>query len=233
MNLYRNGGKRFVELLLTIPVLVLTAPLLAALALLVRIKLGSPVLFQQQRPGRGGQPFDIIKFRTMTDARGPDGQLLSDAERITHFGRFLRTTSLDELPELINIVRGEMSLVGPRPLLMEYLGNYTPEQARRHDVRPGLTGWAQINGRNNALFSERVKLDLWYVDNLSLMLDFRILFRTVIKVIRRSDIRLELSDDEMDDLGLHPDTRARNARAAALKAQETNESKGNGLADAR
>lgn len=167
--------------------LVLAVPLLL-LALTVRVKLGSPVLFSQLRPGLGGRPFRMIKFRTMTDARGPDGALLPDSERLTRFGRVLRSTSLDELPELWNVLRGEMSLVGPRPLLMEYLPLYSAEQARRHDVRPGVTGWAQVNGRNALSWEERFQLDVWYVDHRSFWLDLQILWKTVRKVVQREGI---------------------------------------------
>ena len=165
----------------------LALPLLALIAL-VRIKLGRPVFFRQTRPGLHGRPFQMVKFRTMTDARGPDGALLPDADRLTPFGRFLRSTSLDELPELWNVLRGDMSLVGPRPLLMEYLPLYTPEQARRHAVRPGITGWAQVNGRNALSWEEKFALDVWYVDHQSLWLDIRILWMTAVKVLRRQDI---------------------------------------------
>jgi len=168
--------------------LLLLAPLLLLLFALVRIKLGSPVLFRQTRPGLHGRPFQMVKLRTMTDARGPDGALLPDAERLTPFGRFLRSTSLDELPELWNVLRGDMSLVGPRPLLMEYLPLYTPEQARRHAVRPGITGWAQVNGRNALSWEEKFALDVWYVDHQSLALDISILWRTVRKVLVREGI---------------------------------------------
>jgi len=161
---------------------------LCVLAWLVRRKLGSPVLFRQLRPGLHGQPFEMVKFRTMTDARGPDGALLPDAERITLFGRFLRASSLDELPELWNVLKGDMSLVGPRPLLMEYLPLYTPEQARRHTVRPGVTGWAQVNGRNAISWEEKFALDTWYVDHQSLVLDIKILWLTVKKVLVREGI---------------------------------------------
>lgn len=167
--------------------LLLALPLLA-LIWLVRRKLGSPVFFRQVRPGMNGKPFDMIKFRTMTDERGPDGQLLPDAVRLTPFGRFLRSSSLDELPELWNVLKGDMSLVGPRPLLMEYLPLYSPEQARRHDVRPGVTGWAQINGRNAISWEDKFKLDTWYVDNQSLWLDIKILWLTVKKVLMREGI---------------------------------------------
>ena len=168
--------------------LLLCAPILAVIALLVRLKLGSTVLFRQQRPGLHGKPFTLYKFRTMTNARDADGNLLPDAERLTNFGRFLRRTSLDELPELINVLKGDMSLVGPRPLLIQYLQRYTPEQARRHETRPGITGWAQINGRNALSWEEKFHLDVWYVDNVSLWLDLKILFLTVWKVLRREGI---------------------------------------------
>ena len=167
--------------------LALALPLLALIAL-VRIKLGRPVFFRQTRPGLHGQPFQMVKLRTMTDARGPDGALLPDAERLTPFGRFLRASSLDELPELWNVLKGDMSLVGPRPLLMEYLPLYTPEQARRHEVRPGITGCAQVNGRNALSWEEKFALDVWYVDHQSLALDISILWRTVRKVLVREGI---------------------------------------------
>lgn len=180
--------KRLFDLLLSLGgLLVLALPLLL-LWVLVRRKLGSPVLFRQVRPGQHGRPFMMVKFRTMTDERGADGELLPDAQRLTSFGRFLRATSLDELPELWNVLRGEMSLVGPRPLLMEYLPLYSPEQARRHEVRPGITGWAQVNGRNAMSWEERFKLDVWYVDHRSLWLDLRILWLTVRKVLVREGI---------------------------------------------
>lgn len=171
----------------TLALLLLGLPLLV-LAWQVRRKLGSPVLFRQVRPGLRGQPFEMVKFRTMTDARGPDGQLLPDAERLTAFGRFLRSSSLDELPELWNVLKGEMSLVGPRPLLMEYLPLYSREQARRHEVRPGITGWAQVNGRNALSWDDKFKLDVWYVDHRSLWLDIKILWLTVRKVVVREGI---------------------------------------------
>jgi sugar transferase EpsL len=185
---YRHYGKRILDVLLALIALILFAPVLLVTALLVRVKLGSPILFRQQRPGYSGKPFSIFKFRTMTDERDSDGNLLSDAQRLTAFGRFLRSMSLDELPELLNVLCGEMSLVGPRPLLMQYLERYSPEQARRHEVRPGLTGWAQINGRNAIIWEERFKLDVWYVDNVSLALDIKIMLLTVLKVIRREGI---------------------------------------------
>lgn len=168
--------------------LVLLSPIIVFLACMIRWKLGAPVLFRQLRPGLNGRPFQMIKFRTMLDAYGPDGQPLSDDLRLTAFGRFLRSTSLDELPELWNVLKGEMSLVGPRPLLMEYLPLYSPEQARRHEVRPGITGWAQVNGRNAIDWEEKFALDVWYVNHRTLWLDLRILCRTVMKVVVRDDI---------------------------------------------
>lgn len=176
------------DILMASAALMLLAPPLLLLSVLVRISFGSPVLFRQVRPGLHGRPFMMVKFRTMTDERGADGELLPDAQRLTAFGRFLRATSLDELPELWNVLRGEMSLVGPRPLLMEYLPLYSPEQARRHEVRPGITGWAQVNGRNALSWEERFKLDVWYVDHRSLGLDLRILWLTLRKVIVREGI---------------------------------------------
>ncbi len=180
--------KRLFDLLLSLGGLLLLSLPLLLLWVLVYRKLGSPVLFRQVRPGLHGRPFMMVKFRTMTDERGADGELLPDAQRLTAFGRFLRASSLDELPELWNVLRGEMSLVGPRPLLMEYLPLYSPEQARRHEVRPGITGWAQVNGRNALNWEERFKLDIWYVDHRSLWLDLRILWLTVRKVIVREGI---------------------------------------------
>jgi lipopolysaccharide/colanic/teichoic acid biosynthesis glycosyltransferase len=167
--------------------LALALPLLV-LAWLIRRKLGSPVLFRQVRPGLHGRPFPMVKFRTMTDHRGPDGVLLPDAQRLTPFGHFLRASSLDELPELWCVLKGEMSLVGPRPLLMEYLPLYTPEQARRHEVRPGITGWAQVNGRNAISWPDKFVLDIWYVDNQNLWLDIKILWMTMRKVLVRDGI---------------------------------------------
>ncbi|MGE4298730.1 MAG: sugar transferase [Desulfovibrionaceae bacterium] len=181
-------SKRCFDLAVVLGLAPLWLPVLAATALAVRCALGSPVVFRQVRPGLGGAPFTIMKFRTMTDARGADGALLPDAARLTRFGRFLRASSFDELPELFNVLRGEMSLVGPRPLLMEYLPLYAPEQARRHEALPGITGWAQVNGRNALSWPDVFRLDVWYVDNRSLRLDLAILWRTVAKVLRRADI---------------------------------------------
>jgi lipopolysaccharide/colanic/teichoic acid biosynthesis glycosyltransferase len=172
-------------------VLLIFLPVLGVVAMVVRWRLGTPVLFRQVRPGLNGKTFGMIKFRTMTDARDAQGNVLPDAERLTHLGKVLRKTSLDELPELFNVLRGEMSLVGPRPLLMEYLPRYTREQARRHEVRPGITGWAQVNGRNALSWEEKFKLDGWYVDNLSLWLDLKILLKTVLAVVQREGISAE------------------------------------------
>jgi sugar transferase EpsL len=174
--------KRVIDIVVAAAALVVLSPLLAVVALLVRVRMGSPVLFRQQRPGRDGQPFEMTKFRTMTDRCAPDGALLPDADRLTALGRVLRRTSIDELPELLNVVRGDMSLVGPRPLLMEYLPLYSPEQARRHEVRPGITGWTQVNGRNALTWDEKFALDVWYVDHRSTRLDLEILGRTVSQV---------------------------------------------------
>ncbi len=180
---YHNFGKRLFDLFLVIPSLVLSAPVLALIAILVRIKLGAPIFFRQQRPGLHGRPFIILKFRTMANTRDAQGRLLPDVERLTPFGRLLRRTSLDELPELINVLTGDMSLVWPRPLLVRYLDRYTPEQFHRHNIRPGITGWAQINGRNELDWDDRFKLDLWYIHNLSLWLDIKILAMTTWKIL--------------------------------------------------
>ncbi len=180
--------KRLFDLLLVTAMLPLLLPVMAVVAILVRRRMGTPVMFRQQRPGKYGQPFRMLKFRTMRDAVGSDGRPLADAERLTDLGRFLRASSLDELPELWNVLKGEMSLVGPRPLLMDYLPLYDAEQARRHEVRPGVTGWAQVNGRNALTWSEKFALDVWYVDNRSLWLDVRILLMTAGKVLRRDGI---------------------------------------------
>ena len=185
---YRRGGKRLLDVTGASIALILTAPIQGVTAGAVRLRMGAPILFRQQRPGKNGRPFTLIKFRTMLDNRGSDGVPQSDGDRLTVFGRRLRETSIDELPELWNVLRGEMSLVGPRPLLMDYLPLYSESQARRHTVRPGITGWAQVNGRNSLSWEEKFELDVWYVDHLSLALDFRIIWRTVVAVVRRSDI---------------------------------------------
>jgi sugar transferase EpsL len=175
--------KRTIDVALSAVLLLLMAPALAAVAVLIRVHLGGPVLFKQARPGFQGRTFTLVKFRTMRDLRDGDGNLLTDAARLTALGRVLRATSSDELPELWNVLRGDMSLVGPRPLLMQYLERYTPEQARRHEVRPGITGWAQVNGRNAISWEEKLRLDVWYVDNCSFTLDMKILALTVWQVI--------------------------------------------------
>ena len=180
--------KRVFDVVVSATALVVLAPVMGLIALLVWRTMGRPVLFRQARPGLHGKPFVMYKFRTMRDLRDAEGKLLPDEARLTPFGRWLRTTSLDELPELVNVLRGEMSLVGPRPLLMEYLERYTPEQARRHEVKPGITGWAQIHGRNNLSWEERLRLDVWYVDHWSLWLDLKILWRTLWMVLRREGI---------------------------------------------
>lgn len=183
--------KRYFDLLCILLSLPLLVPGVALVALLVRVFLGAPVLFVQKRPGQDARPFLMVKFRSMVDLRDAGGNLLPDEQRLTRFGRFLRATSLDELPELWNVLKGEMSLVGPRPLLMEYIDLYTTEQARRHEVPPGITGWAQVNGRNGLSWEDKFRLDVWYVDNQSLWLDLKILFLTVWKVISREGITAE------------------------------------------
>lgn len=182
------AAKRSIDCLVAGTCLLILSPLLAALAATVRMALGSPVFFRQTRPGRNGEPFQMIKFRTMTDERDEDGAPLPDEVRLTAFGRILRSSTLDEIPELLNVLYGDMSLVGPRPLLVEYLPLYSPEQTRRHSVLPGITGWAQINGRNSTSWEDRLALDVWYVDNWSLTLDFRILARTPKSVLKRTGI---------------------------------------------
>ncbi|QPC83281.1 sugar transferase [Phototrophicus methaneseepsis] len=186
--MYAHGIKRGLDLIISGIALVVLSPVLLIIMMLIYIRLGSPILFKQQRPGLHGRPFMIYKFRTMTDGRDAAGQPLPDAERMTPLGRFLRSTSLDELPELLNVLKGDMSLIGPRPLLMRYLDRYTTQQARRHEVRPGITGWAQINGRNAITWEEKFELDVWYVEHCSLALDLKIIFLTIWKVVRREGI---------------------------------------------
>jgi lipopolysaccharide/colanic/teichoic acid biosynthesis glycosyltransferase len=183
--------KRVFDIAVSLGAIALLWPFILIIGLLVAARFGRPVFFTQVRPGRHGKPFRIVKFRTMTNDRDAAGSLLPDAARLPPFGRFLRATSLDELPELLNVLRGEMSLVGPRPLLMEYLSLYTPEQSRRHEVRPGLTGWAQVNGRNNLPWAERFSMDVWYVDNRSFWLDLKILVMTLFNIVRSRDISQE------------------------------------------
>ncbi|MCK5563833.1 MAG: sugar transferase [Planctomycetes bacterium] len=183
--------KRFIDIAASLVGLLLLSPVLLITALIVRLKLGSPVLFKQERPGLNSEPFFMYKFRTMTDQRDEQGNLLHDEKRLPPFGKLLRSTSLDELPELLCVLKGDMSLVGPRPLMMKYLPRYTPEQLRRHEARPGITGWAQVNGRNAISWEDRFKLDVWYVDNWNVWIDIKILFKTVALVFKRHGITEE------------------------------------------
>lgn len=183
--------KRIVDFLCSLLLIVVLSPIFMMMMMIVRINLGSPIFFRQKRPGRYGKPFYIYKFRTMTDDRDEDGYLLPDEVRLTKTGKIIRKLSLDELPQLFNVLKGEMSFVGPRPLLMNYLSLYTEEQARRHEVRPGITGWAQVNGRNAISWEDKFKLDVWYVDNQSFWLDIKILFLTVLKVFKSEGINQE------------------------------------------
>lgn len=195
---------RLLEVLLVLLAAPVCLPLLAGVALAVRLSLGSPVFFRQRRPGWHGRPFDLWKLRTMSEARDAGGRLMSDEARLTPFGKWLRSTSLDELPELWNVVRGEMSFVGPRPLLMEYLERYSPEQARRHEVRPGITGWAQVNGRNALTWEKRFELDVWYVDHRSLWVDLKILGLTALRVCQRHGINAPGEATMPEFKGEHP-----------------------------
>lgn len=188
INIMCHFTKRLFDIISSAAGLIVISPLLIVLAILVRLKLGSPVLFRQQRPGLGGKAFVIYKFRTMTDQRDASGNLLPDSQRLPASGRFLRSTSFDELPELLNVLKGDMSIVGPRPLMMKYLGRYSPEQARRHEVKPGITGWAQVNGRNTISWEDKFKLDVWYVDNWTFWLDMKIILRSVLMVIAKKGI---------------------------------------------
>ncbi|AAU25132.1 sugar transferase [Bacillus licheniformis] len=181
-------AKRFFDLALSVILLVALSPAMILTACLIRWKIGSPVLFRQTRPGLNGEPFTLYKFRTMTDERDAAGNLLSDEKRLTKTGRLIRKTSLDELPQLINVIKGDLSLVGPRPLLMEYIPLYTKRQWRRHEVKPGITGWAQINGRNKVTWEEKFELDVWYVDHRSFLLDLKILLLTVVKVLKSEGV---------------------------------------------
>ncbi len=193
--------KRLLDLLITIPGLILLSPILAAISLALWLSQGSPLLFRQRRPGYRGQIITVYKFRTMRNARDAEGNMLPDNQRTTRLGKFLRSSSLDELPELFNVLRGEMSLVGPRPLLVQYLGRYSREQMRRHDTLPGITGWAQINGRNALDWDEKFRLDVWYVDHWSLWLDIKILLMTFIKVIKREGITPIGSENVQEFMG--------------------------------
>lgn len=185
---YRRKGKRLLDFVIALTGMVVFWPLMLIIAVVIGFRLGRPVIFRQQRPGLQGRPFTLYKFRTMSNVHDTDGNLLPDSARLTPIGRFLRSTSLDELPELFNVVKGDMSLVGPRPWLTAYLDRYTSEQMRRHEVRPGITGWAQINGRNALSWNERLEMDVWYVDHVSLWLDVRILLLTLFKVLKREGI---------------------------------------------
>jgi sugar transferase EpsL len=204
-SIHRNADlKRALDVALSTLAIALLSPVLIAISVGIRLRMGRPVFFTQMRPGKNGIPFRIVKFRTMVAPETQDDSHLTDELRTTPLGKSLRAFSLDELPELFNVLKGDMSLVGPRPLAMEYLGNYTEQQARRHEMRPGITGWAQVHGRRNLLMSERLALDVWYVDNWSLLLDIRILMRTIPTLIReRGDIAGQTLDD-VDDLGLWP-----------------------------
>ena len=187
-SLYERYFKRFIDLIISVLTLAFFFWLISLITLLICLDMGKPILFKQKRPGLRGKPFNLYKFRTMVEAFDENGRLLPDSKRLTKLGRILRSASLDELPTLINVLKGDMSIVGPRPLLIEYLDRYTPEQARRHEVKPGITGWAQVNGRNAITWEEKFKYDVWYVDNLSLWLDIKIIFMTILKVIKGEGI---------------------------------------------
>ncbi|MGH7558962.1 MAG: sugar transferase [Gemmatimonadota bacterium] len=204
-SFYARHGKRLIDVAVVGAAIVALAPIIAGITAVVRVCLGSPVLFRQRRTGRDGVPFEILKFRSMTEARSEDGSLLADGERLTSLGRFLRATSLDELPELWNVLRGDMSVVGPRPLLHKYMSRYTPRQHYRHDVRPGITGWAAVNGRNTTTWEERFELDLYYVENVSLALDLEILARTLVTVLSRRDINPREADTMSEYEGIGRD----------------------------
>ena len=212
MSFYQKFGKRTFDVACAAAALIVFAPFLAIVAVLVRLKLGSPVLFRQVRPGKNAHPFTLLKFRTMTESRDGSGALLPDKDRLTSFGRMLRSTSIDELPELWNVVCGEMSLIGPRPLLIEYLDRYTSEQMSRHNVLPGITGWAQVNGRQDIPFSRRIELDVWYVNHLSLGVDLRIIWMTIWAVARGSGVRSGQCVATVDDLGSAPDEQIKQER---------------------
>lgn len=203
MVLRYKSTKRALDIVMAALALLMLFPLFVIVSCLIILLLGRPLLFCQQRPGLNGKPFILLKFRTMTDERDAQGNLLPDAKRLTPFGRFLRSTSLDELPELFNVLKGEMSLVGPRPLLMQYLDRYTPEQARRHDVKPGMTGWAQVNGRNALSWDEKFKLDVWYVDHLSFWLDLKIVALTILNILKREGINQPGQATMEEFLGSH------------------------------
>jgi len=223
MSLYRHGGKRLLDLTAIVLAAPVWVPLLGVIALVVRSKIGSPVLFRQSRPGFQTRVFEILKFRTMTNARDAMGNLLPDKERFTPFGRWLRRTSLDELPELINVWRGEMSLVGPRPLLVKYLPLYTAEQMRRHEVIPGITGWAQINGRNTITWEEKFQLDVWYVERWSCWMDVKILFLTIAKVLRREGVLDPYVADNLEFTGSPANSDSPNRGRPAVSGSSAHE----------
>jgi sugar transferase EpsL len=211
-NLYRRWGKRALDVAASGLALIFLTPLLALIGFAVWVSMGRPILFHQERPGIGRKPFRVVKFRTMRAARPGEIWFRSDEERLTRVGRLIRKLSLDELPTLWNVLRGEMSLVGPRPLLMEYLAKYTPEQNRRHEVRPGITGWAQVNGRQIIPFSRRLELDAWYIDHWNMTQDLRILLMTVIRFFAPTDVIPGQNLDDVDDLSLSPDREARSKK---------------------
>ena len=199
--MYKHFFKRFFDLCISLVALIIVSPIIIVVAIWLHFaNKGAGAWFLQERPGKDGKIFKVIKFKTMTDERGPDGELLSNAERLTKVGRFVRAASLDELPQLINVVKGDMALIGPRPLLTWFLPLYDETQMRRHEVRPGITGWAQVNGRNTVTYGQKFKYDVWYVDHLTMWLDIKILWMTVMNVIKRMDIGNGLQD-EVDDLG--------------------------------
>jgi sugar transferase EpsL len=202
--MYRKHGKRLLDLCLVVPALILLLPVLLVLAALIQLRMGGPVIFRQQRAGLHGQPFYLLKFRTMTDARNAGGQLLPDHQRITPFGRFLRSTSLDELPGLFNVLRGEMSLIGPRPLLIKYLGRYTPEQRRRHSVKPGVAGLPALYGRSEQSWEASLAHDVWYVDHLNFWLDLRIIIGVIIVVLKRDGVQRSAEGRVPEFLGSAP-----------------------------
>ena len=197
--MYKNFTKRLLDFFIVLSALLVIWPILLIITVWLHFaNKGAGAFFTQERPGKDGEIFKVIKFKTMTDERDAEGNLLPDADRLTKVGRFVRSTSIDELPQLINVLKGEMSLIGPRPLLPQYLPLYSPEQARRHEVRPGITGWAQCHGRNAITWTEKFKLDVWYVDNISLLTDIKVIFITIIKVLKRADINMS-ADDTMED----------------------------------
>jgi sugar transferase EpsL len=196
-------AKRILDLILSLPALLIISLLMIFMGVVTKQTIGSPVLFRQKRPGLQGKPFTLYKFRTMTEARDQHGQLLPDDQRLTRFGKFLRRTSLDELPELFNVLKSDMSLVGPRPLLMQYLDRYTPEQARRHEVKPGITGWAQVNGRNAITWEQKFEHDVWYVDHMSLALDLKIIGMTLWKMLKMEGINQPGHATAQEFMGTH------------------------------